>query len=151
MPTIDDYLTKGLELDQIQAAIEKRDSPQMIFHISGSMKTALAANLIKKKGQSLILTFSDEQALKWINDLQTWLPQRRILFYPTTEWLPFEVLGRSRETTAERIRVLRALSEGGNEIIVAPVQAIVRKLFCPEHWKSIVCRSLSERRILSMN
>lgn len=135
MPTIDDYLTKGLELDQIQAAIEKRDSPQMIFHISGSMKTALAANLIKKKGQSLILTFSDEQALKWINDLQTWLPQRRILFYPTTEWLPFEVLGRSRETTAERIRVLRALSEGGNEIIVAPVQAIVRKLFCPEHWK----------------
>jgi transcription-repair coupling factor (superfamily II helicase) len=135
MPSIYSYLNRGLEIEQIKAAMAKKESPQMIFHTTGSIKAALTSGLIKKDGQCLIITYSEEQAHKWASDIRAWLPLRSVLIYPATEWLPFEVLGRSRETTAERIKVLRTLLEDNNQIIIAPVQAIARKLFSPQHWK----------------
>ncbi len=63
------------------------------------------------------------------------------MLFPSTEWLPFEVLGRSRETTAQRIKVLSSLlnktqdSLPTKKIIVAPIQSAIRKLFHPERWR----------------
>ncbi len=55
--------------------------------------------------------------------------------FPTTEWLPFEVLGRSKETTAERIRIFKGLARDNSCTIVASVLAVERRLFSPESWR----------------
>lgn len=140
MGTINDFLYKGLDVAEIEKALAGKEWMQMIFQITGSQKPALAAQVLKSKKQALIVTYSDEQAQKWVNDLQTWLPQRKIMLFPSTEWLPFEVLSRSHETTADRIKVLSSLLPENrpisrDEIIVVPAQAIFRKIFNPELWR----------------
>lgn len=139
MPSINDFLDKGFDTGEITAALSRKEFPQMIYHITGSQKAAFSAQILRSRGQGLIITYSDEQAQKWASDLVTWLPEKDIMIFPSTEWLPFEVLSRSQETTAERIRVLSRLLDrngesAGNLIIIAPVQAIIRKLFVPESW-----------------
>lgn len=140
MPTINDFLYKGFEIGEIKAALGRKESPQMVYHITGSQKAAFAAQLLQTYSQGMIVTYTDEQAQKWVNDLQTWLPEKDIILFPSTEWLPFEVLSRSQETTADRIKVLSSLlteNEGfsNSKIIVAPIQAISRRLFRPERWR----------------
>jgi len=140
MPSINDFLYKGFDIGEVRAAVKRKESPQMVYHISGSQKAAFSAQVMQAKKQGIIITYSEEKAHKWVSDLQTWLPDRKIMLFPSSEWLPFEVLGRSRETTAERIRVLSDLLSGKKEsvpeeIIVTPVQAVMRKLFQPERWQ----------------
>lgn len=140
MLTINDFLYKAFDIEEINTALDRKESPQMIYHITGSQKAALASQALSNYRQGLIITYTDEQAQKWVSDLQTWLPNRDIMTFPSTEWLPFEVLSRSHETTAERIKVLSRLVNTNKKsdkdlIIVAPVQAIIRRLFQPEHWQ----------------
>jgi len=139
MPTINDFLYKGLDIGEISAALSRKESPQMIYQITGSEKAAFAAQVSLLKQQALIITYTDEQAQKWARDLEAWLPGKNIMLFPTTEWLPFEVFSRSHEITAERIRVLSTLLPFNREtdsetIVVAPVQAIMKKLIRPEKW-----------------
>jgi transcription-repair coupling factor (superfamily II helicase) len=140
MPTINDLLHKAFDIGEINAALSRKESPQMVYNITGSQKAAFTSQVLSSLNQGLIITYTDEQAQKWVHDLQTWLPGREIMLFPSTEWLPFEVLSRSHETTAERIKVLSSLLDSHKDsarkqIIVAPVQAIIRKLFRPERWQ----------------
>lgn len=135
MPTIYDYLNQGFDIGGIEVALGRKESPQMVFNISGSQKAAFSGQLLRTGRPGFILTYSDEQAQKWLNDLQTWLPDRNILLFPATEWLPFEVLGRSQETNAERIKVLSRLLWQKGDIVIAPVQAIIGRFFSPDRWQ----------------
>ena len=134
--TIHDYLRRGLDIKEIDQSLSNREWPQMIYDLTGSQKAACVAQLLKKSKPGLILTYSEEQAQKWANDLRTWCPQETILHLPTTEWLPFEVLGRSRETTSERIRVLNQLAQNPKCTVVASVLAVERRVFPVERWKN---------------
>lgn len=136
MNTIFNLLSKGLEAAEAQQLLENRESPLMVHNLTESQKTAFAAVLNKGKRPGFVLTYSEEQALKWVSDLKTFLPETKILYYPATEWLPFEVLGRSKETIAQRIAVLHGLTQNNDCVVVAPVLAMERKLFMPDRWRS---------------
>lgn len=64
MPTINDFLYKGLDIGEISAALSREESPQMIYQITGSEKAAFAAQVSLLKQQALIITYTDEQAQK---------------------------------------------------------------------------------------
>lgn len=138
MLTINDFLYKGFDIEEIKPSLARKEFPHMIYHITGSQKIAFTAQILNIKSQGLILTYSEEQAQKWISDLETWMPEKEIVHFPSTEWLPFEVFSRSHETTADRIKVLSRLLNKGDMandlIVVAPIQAIIRKLLDPERW-----------------
>ena len=133
--TIHDYLRRGLGIKEIDQSLSQGEWPQMVYQLTGSQKAAFVAQLLQKSKPGLILTYSEEQAQKWTNDLRTWCPRETILYLPTTEWLPFEVLGRSRETTADRIRVLNRLTQDQQCTVVASVLAVERRVFPLERWK----------------
>ena len=132
--TIHDYVRQGLDIQEIDQSLSRGEWPQMICDLTGSQKAAFVAQLLQKSKTGLILTYSEEQAQKWTNDLRTWCPQETILHLPTTEWLPFEVLGRSRETTADRIRVMNRLAQDPHCTVVASVLAVERRVFPLERW-----------------
>jgi transcription-repair coupling factor (superfamily II helicase) len=133
--TIHDYLRQGLDIKQIDQSLSSGEWPQMVYQLTGSQKAAFVAQLLQKSKPGLILTYSEEQAQKWTNDLRTWCSPETILHLPTTEWLPFEVLGRSRETTAERIRVINRLAHDRKCTVVASILAVERRVFPLERWK----------------
>ncbi|MHB8073412.1 transcription-repair coupling factor [Desulfosporosinus fructosivorans] len=134
MNTIHDYIRQGLDINEIDQSLNHGEWPQMICDLTGSQKAAFVAQLLQKSKNGLILTYSEEQAQKWTNDLRTWCPQDTILHLPTTEWLPFEVLGRSRETTADRIRVMNQLAQNRKCTVVASVLAVERRVFPLDRW-----------------
>lgn len=107
----------------------------MIYDLTGSQKAAFVSQLFQTSKPGLILTYSEEQAQKWTNDLRTWCTNQTILHLPMTEWLPFEILGRSKETTSERVRVLNQLAHNRKCTVVASVLAIERRLFPSKRWK----------------
>jgi transcription-repair coupling factor (superfamily II helicase) len=134
--SIHDYLSAGFEIGAVQKSLKEEQRPPMIYNLTGSQKAAFTAQLLRRAQKpALILTYSEEQAQKWTNDLLTWLPEEKIMLFPTTEWLPFEVLGRSKETTAERIRVLKSLIQDNSCTVVASVLAVERRLFSPAGWR----------------
>ena len=132
--TIHDYLQQGLDIKEIDQSLSHGEWPQMICDLTGSQKAAFVAQLLQKSKTGLILTYSEEQAQKWANDLRTWCSPETILHLPTTEWLPFEVLGRSRETTSDRIRVMNRLAQDHKCTVVASVLAVQRRVFPLERW-----------------
>jgi transcription-repair coupling factor (superfamily II helicase) len=133
--TLSHYLRLGFDIEAVERAISHKEWPQMIYNLAGSQKSAFAAQLLQKGRPGLILTYSEELAQKWVNDLRSWLPEEKVLYFPATEWLPYEVLGKSRETTAERIRVLSRLAEDRQCTVVAPILAIERRMFSLTRWQ----------------
>lgn len=135
LSTIHHYLRQGLDIGEIQEAIARKEWPQMVYNLSGSQKGALVSELLSSGRRGIILTYSEDVAQKWVNDLKAWLPEESILYFPATEWLPFEVLGRSRETTAQRIKVLNRLAQSKQQIVVAPILAVDRRMFSAKRWR----------------
>ncbi|KJR47936.1 Transcription-repair coupling factor [Desulfosporosinus sp. I2] len=137
MNTIYDFLRRGLDIKEIDQSLSHGEWPQMIYDLTGSQKAAFVAQFIQrsKPGPGLILTYSEEQAQKWTSDLRTWCPHETILHLPSTEWLPFEVLGKSRETTSDRIRVFNRLAQDRKCTVVASVLALERRVFPVERFK----------------
>lgn len=136
MNTIHDYIRQGLDIKEIDQSLSHGEWPQLICDLTGSQKAAFVAQLLQNSKTGLILTYSEEQAQKWANDLRTWCPQETILHLPTTEWLPFEVLGRSRETTSDRIRVMNRLAQDHRCTVVASVLAVERRVFPLDRWRA---------------
>ncbi|WP_236006096.1 transcription-repair coupling factor [Paradesulfitobacterium ferrireducens] len=138
MKTIYNHLRQGLEVGDDDLRELLPEWPQMVYNLTGSQKAAYVAQLLRGRKPGLILTFSDEQAQKWVNDLRTWLPHEDVLLFPATEWLPFELLGRSRETTAMRIAVLKQLAYDNHCTVVSPILAVERRLFPRERWQKSI-------------
>ena len=139
MPTFNliDFLNKGFEAADLEIALASRKWPQLIQQVTGSQKTALAACLLKEAAGGLIVTFGEEQARRWIGDLQSWLPHRHVYLFPPMEWLSLEVLSRSRRNMAERLRVFNALARKENVLIVAPIQALIQKVETRQRWHEV--------------
>ncbi|MGI1659953.1 MAG: transcription-repair coupling factor [Desulfitobacterium sp.] len=135
MRTLNHYLRLGFDIEAVEKAISYQEWPQMIYNLTGSQKPAFASQLLKKGKPGLILTYSEDLAQKWVNDLRTWLPEESVLYFPATDWLPFEVLGKSRETTIERIKVLNRLAEDNQCTVVAPVLAVEQRMFSSTRWQ----------------
>ena len=55
MPTIYDFLYKGFNIEEINTSLHKKESPQMVYHLTGSQKAAFAAQLLGHK-QAIINT-----------------------------------------------------------------------------------------------
>lgn len=139
-------------VQEIEQRLRSGEWPLMICDLTGSQKAAFVSQLLRKTSQpALILTYSEEQAQKWTNDLRSWCPGETILHLPATEWLPFEVLGRSKETTAERIRVMNKLAQGpGCCTVVTSALAVERRLFPLERWRKYTLTfATGERCVLS--
>lgn len=133
--TLSHYLRQGFDIEAVEKAISKKEWPQMIYNLAGSQKTAFVSQLLQQGRPGLILTYSEELAQKWVNDLRSWLPEEQILYFPATEWLPYEVLGKSRETTADRIQILSRLAQDNRCTVVAPILAVERRMFSASRWQ----------------
>jgi len=135
LSTFFDYVSKGLDAAEARAELARREWPLLVYNLTDTQKAAYVAEVLRGIRPGLILTYSEEQALKWVNDLRTLLPGEPVLYFPVTEWLPFEFFGRSRETTAQRVDVLNRLAWDCRCTVVAPILAVERRLFRPKRWR----------------
>ncbi|MDA8440818.1 MAG: transcription-repair coupling factor [Peptococcaceae bacterium] len=136
------FLDKTPEFRSIMDGILSDLKQQAIFGLSGSQKSFVVAALARKLQRPfLLVTHSEENALEFYANLQSLLPEHAIEYFPVLEWMPFEVLGSSKEVEATRLRVLAKLADDKPICIVTTIQAVER-LFPPrQRWQGL-CKSL---------
>jgi len=107
---------------------------QLVTGLSGSLRGYLLAGLAVevKPLPLLVVTPGEKDAGTIAEDLMEFLPGIAIRQFPVLELLPYQVLAQSKELVAQRLQVLEGLTRGERMIVVAPVEALLRRLVPPE-------------------
>ncbi|MFZ5817510.1 MAG: transcription-repair coupling factor [Bacillota bacterium] len=117
------------EFSSLMDGLKRGFAEQMVYGLSGSLKSALTAALRERTGRpTLVITAGIQQAERFREDLSTWLPGEDVLLFPPMEYFPFEVVAHSPEVVGQRLYVLERLARGENAIVVAPANALYRSL-----------------------
>lgn len=132
-----DLLHLAPEFHSLLEGVKKGYREQLVYGLSGSMKTFLAAGLRREIGRPLLVMTSNlQQAERFREDLTTWLPSQEVLLFPPMEYVPFEVVAHSPEVAGQRLQVLERLVRGDNVVVVAPAAALLRALVPREVFAS---------------
>jgi len=110
--------------------------------LSGSMEALVIAALYRNmKKNFLILVNDKEEALYFMNDLQTFLPKKEILFFPASYKRPYQIEEIDNANVLMRAETLNALNHtrSGNMIIVSFPEALSEKVI---NKKSLVQNTL---------
>lgn len=124
-----DLLHQAPEFHSLLEGLKRGYREQLVYGLSGSMKSFLAAGLRRETGRPLlVITANLQQAERFREDLATWLPGQDVLLFPPMEYVPFEVVAHSPEVAGQRLQVLERLARGENLVVVAPAAALLRAL-----------------------
>ena len=93
----------------------------------GRVAPIMADIIGEKKGQSLIVVSTFNRAKRLATDL-SFFSDRDIYILPQEEETFVQYEARSNDDLLERMKVLRAVTKGGECVVIAPVTGAVRKL-----------------------
>ena len=117
------------EFISLQNGLAKDMRRQMVFGLASAQKSYVMAGLAKAMRQTvLIITSSDQDTAGLVADLKTLLPGVKVMPFPVRQLLPYQVLAHSKEILRQRMEVLESLCKGEKLVIVAPVEALLRRL-----------------------
>jgi len=125
------------QLTELFGNINRRDKT-IIYGLSDSQRAYITSLISKStKKSQLIITPDSTSAKKLHEDLNFFLPNCNVYLYPIDEVLPYELAAHSSDITAQRLNVMGKLLLGENCIIIAPVQALFRKLPPPTLFEKL--------------
>ncbi|MCG8402537.1 MAG: DEAD/DEAH box helicase, partial [Firmicutes bacterium] len=111
---------------------------QQVFGLTGAQRNLLAAALIEDVCPSaLVVTPGESEAVQVWEDLSSLLPGTRVEQFPVYELLPYHVLAHGKEVLTRRLAVLEGLCGDGPMVVVAPVEALMRRLSPPGVFASM--------------
>ncbi|MHB1128168.1 MAG: transcription-repair coupling factor [Bacillota bacterium] len=138
-----ELLTRTAPFKQIVERAGERAGEQLIYGVSGSLKTLYLAGLAAEvKRPLMVITHEGEEGKKLAAELAGFLPAERIAFFPAREVLPYEVYAHSKELVAQRLAVLQQLQEDVISVLVVPVASFTHRLIPPWVFKE-GCRQLA--------
>ncbi len=144
LPGLLQPLEQATEFQGIINGLNNGLDQQHIFGLAGPERTLIIAGIIyQKNGPALIITPNESDAGTLLEDLSYLLPDREVMLFPVWQAMPFPVVSHNREINAQRLRVLEKLISGQNPVVVAPVEAVLRRLAPPAVYHD-------ERRILKV-
>ncbi|MCL2337923.1 MAG: transcription-repair coupling factor, partial [Firmicutes bacterium] len=123
-------------------AFEAGRCPQQVFGLTGAQRNLLVAALADRAFPVLlVVTAGEAEAGQVYDDLASLLPGVQIEQFPVYELLPYYVLAHGKEVLSGRLRVLESLCAPADPpqpmIVVAPVEALLRRLSPPEVFSSM--------------
>lgn len=112
-------------LEPVSALCSGR-GPRRVFGLLNAAKPAFAAALSESLAEPvLIVTGHPQAAHDLAQEIAHWT-DRSVALFPATESLPYERVRLDRNLLAQRDTVLRELSRGALDIVVAPARAILQ-------------------------
>lgn len=132
------FLANITEFNSMVDSLKSGVDQQVAYGLSGSQKSFILSAMSGQLDRPILLiTHNEEHAQEVYTELKALLMDREIVYFPVLEWIPFEVLGRSKEIEAARLAVLAKLQQGIPVSVVTTIQAVER-LFIPcECWTAL--------------
>ncbi|MGI5824969.1 MAG: transcription-repair coupling factor [Bacillota bacterium] len=117
-----------LAQERISQSLKAGEKP-MIIGLPECAKALAVADLFQESsGALLVLVPNQDEVGVWRQNLTALLPEEKVLVFPKLALLPFDVCAHNVEVSAARLQVMSALAKGEKVLVVAPADAIVRKL-----------------------
>lgn len=140
-------LRQASEFKTLYQGVARPPAQQLVFGLSGAQRSLVMAGLIDAVGApALIITPGDSEASVLADDLSSLLPGTPVYQFPVWQLVPYQVLAHGKEVLAQRLKVLEALCRDEPVVVVAPVEALLRRLSPPDVFRRAVIRlTLGER------
>jgi len=147
-------ISNTAEYSSLMKAFDTGCRQQQVFGLTGAQRNLLVAALAEQAcPAALVITAGEAEAGQVYDDLASLLPGAQIEQFPVYELLPYHVLAHGKEVLSGRLRVLESFctpspspsAERGHPfcegmspiIVVAPVEALLRRLSPPEVFTSM--------------
>ncbi len=136
-------LERGSEFRQVLEALNSRGGTVAAEGVGGAGKALLVAALHEQLDvPCLVVTFNNEQANRFVADLQALLgddPHRPgVMLFPATESVIYDGAAPDPELRARRLDALESLLAGRARVVVAPVNAALQRLTPPDVLRGLV-------------
>lgn len=130
------------EFETLVRGLENKLGQQVVFGLSGSQLSYLFAGLTEKTAPLPVLAVvpGEREAGILVDELSALMPGVPVRLFPVWQLLPYQVLAQSKEVMARRLLVLESLARGEHIVIVAPAEALLRRLIPPDDFCSAAYR-----------
>ncbi|MBI5235865.1 MAG: transcription-repair coupling factor [Deltaproteobacteria bacterium] len=106
-----------------------RNEAVTVSVLFGSSKALLIASVFRGGAKPHLVILKDEEAASEMAvDLRFFLGKDSVLFYPSTETLPFELDPPHEDISAERVAALHSFTLGSSVVVVAAVSTLMQRL-----------------------
>ena len=131
-----DHIKETQEFKNLSQGLRKQLEQQTVIGLSGSQLSCVFGSIVSSfGGPVLIVTPGDPESINLVDELNFLLPDVKVYHFATWHLLPGQILARDQELPAQRLKALEALARGDeNVVIVAPVEALLRRLSPPEKF-----------------
>lgn len=114
--------------------LENNFRQQAVFGLSGSQTSYLYAGLagVAAPLPVLVVTPGEREACQMADEIAGLLPGAAVKLFPVWQLLPFQIIAHSKEVEAQRLQVLESLVRGERAVVIAPAEAVLRRLVPPQ-------------------
>ncbi|UCE17833.1 MAG: transcription-repair coupling factor [Gemmatimonadota bacterium] len=107
--------------------------------LHGSSKSLLLTHLFQALSRPLmILTSTTQEAEEIRDDLESFIGRGSVRYYPSRDVHPFEGKAPTAETLGSRLETLADVTAQRTLIVVAPIKAVLEKVFSPATFSSLL-------------
>lgn len=137
LSTLLDQAKRSFSFSSLAEKIEQGEKDLTLSGLVGSGKSFLLAYLEKRlRLPILILTHHPEEAIKFFEDLQSFLGEGEVLFFPSREILPYELQVPHSEVLGARLSCLHNLLFHKKNVVVTHIRAIIEKTIPRDELKN---------------
>ena len=117
------------KLREVLESVKKGNKIVQIERLAAAAKGLMLAGIFAETGRTqLLLTYTYEQAERLAEDLPLYgVPKDKVLFYPPSDSLIYEEGPPDYSIVGERLCALQSLANGQSVIVVAPINAALRR------------------------
>ncbi|MHB1043318.1 MAG: transcription-repair coupling factor [Eubacteriales bacterium] len=125
-------LYNSKEFDSLAAGLAG-GGRQIAFGLSGAQAGFVMAGLSEAASPRpvLVVTAGEMEASRLSDDLTSLLPGVKVRQFPVWQLLPYQVLAQGKEVAAQRLEVIELIGKGERQVIIAPVESLMRRLVPP--------------------
>jgi transcription-repair coupling factor (superfamily II helicase) len=137
LSTLLDQAKRSSTFPSLAEKIEQGKKDIVISGLAGSGKSFILAYLEKRlQLPLLVLTYHPEEAIKLFEDLQSFLGEGEVLFFPSWEILPYELQVPHSEVLGARLSCLYNLLFRKKNMVVTHLRAIIEKTIPRDELKN---------------
>ncbi len=137
LSTLLDQAKRSYSFSSLAGKIKQGEKDITLSGLVGSGKSFLLAYLERRlRLPVLILTYHPEEAIKLFEDLQSFMGEGEVLFFPSWEILPYELQVPHSEVLGARLSCLHNLLFRKKNIVVTHIRAIIEKTIPRDELKN---------------
>jgi transcription-repair coupling factor (superfamily II helicase) len=141
-------LEDSQSFNDIITSLNAGESGAIIYGLADSQKAYLMSALGQRTRKSLLVVAADSlHAKKLYDDISLFGPKGKVGLFPAEEVMPYEIVARSLDISAQRIEVLWGLTHGSMRIVVTQASALFSKLTPASVFTSMTLRFAVGERI----